>query len=88
MSNEEAQAIRQLIREELSGLADIQAADGVRIMRLEETAQTLLSITQNLVQLAQSHDERMDALTITVERLSNTVERYITARGNNGSGGQ
>jgi hypothetical protein len=88
MSEEEAQLIRQLIREELSGLVDIQAADGVRITRTEETAQTLLSITQNLVTLAQSHDERMDALTVTVERLSNTVERYITARGNNGSGGQ
>jgi len=95
MSNEEAQAIRQLIREELSGLARIQAADGVRITRVEETAQTLLSITQNLVQLAQSHDERLEALTVqqnaltlTVERLSNTVERYITARGNNGRGGQ
>jgi hypothetical protein len=88
MSEEEAKLIRQLIREELSGLVDIQAADGVRITRLEETAQTLLSITQNLVTLAQSHDERMDALTVTVERLSNTVERYITARGNNGSSGQ
>jgi hypothetical protein len=88
MSEEEAKLIRQLIREELSGLVDIQAADGVRITRVEETAQTLLAITQNLVTLAQSHDERMDALTVTVERLSNTVERYITARGNNGSGGQ
>jgi predicted membrane-bound mannosyltransferase len=88
MSEEEAQTIRQLIREELSGLVDIQAADGVRITRTEETAQTLLAITQNLVTLAQSHDERMDALTATVERLSNTVERYITARGNNGSSGQ
>jgi hypothetical protein len=88
MSDEEAKLIRQLIREELSGLVDIQAADGVRITRTEETAQTLLSITQNLVTLVHSHDERMDALTVTVERLSNTVERYITARGNNGSGGQ
>jgi hypothetical protein len=88
MSEEEAQTIRQLIREELSGLVDIQAADGVRITRVEETAQTLLSITQNLVTLVHSHDERMDALTVTVERLSNTVERYITARGNLGSGGQ
>lgn len=93
MSEEEAKLIRQLIREELSGLVDIQAADGVRITRVEETAQTLLSITQNLVTLAQSHDERLEALTVqqnaltvTVERLSNTVERYITARGNNGSG--
>ncbi len=95
MSDEEAQAIRQLIREELSGLVDIQAADGVRITRTEETAQTLLAITQNLVTLAQSHDARLEALAMqqtvlasTVERLSNTVERYITARGNNGSGGQ
>lgn len=88
MSEEEAKLIRQLIREELSGLVDIQAADGVRITRVEETAQTLLSITQNLVTLAQSHDERMEKLTLTVARLSNTVERYITARGNNGSGGQ
>jgi hypothetical protein len=88
MSEEEAQTIRQLIREELSGLVDIQAADGVRITRVEETAQTLLSITQNLVTLAQSHDARLEALTVTVERLSNTVERYITARGNLGSGGQ
>ncbi len=88
MSEEEAKLIRQLIREELSGLVDIQAADGVRITRTEETAQTLLSITQNLVTLVHSHDERMDALTVTVARLSNTVERYITARGNNGSGGQ
>jgi hypothetical protein len=88
MSDEEAKLIRQLIREELSGLVDIQAADGVRITRSEETAQTLLAITQNLVTLVHSHDERMDALTVTVERLSNTVERYITARGNNGSGGQ
>lgn len=88
MSEEEAKLIRQLIREELSSLVDIQAADGVRITRVEETAQTLLSITQNLVTLAQSHDERMEELTLTVARLSNTVERYITARGNNGSGGQ
>jgi hypothetical protein len=88
MSDEEAQTIRQLIREELSALVDIQAADGVRITRVEETAQTLLAITQNLVTLVQSHDDRMDALTVTVERLSNTVERYIAARGNNGSGGQ
>jgi hypothetical protein len=88
MSEEEAQTIRQLIREELSGLVDIQAADGVRITRVEETAQTLLAITQNLVTLAQSHDARLEALAVTVERLSNTVERYITARGNLGSGGQ
>jgi hypothetical protein len=65
MSDEEAKLIRQLIREELSGLVDIQAADGVRITRTEETAQTLLSITQNLVTLVHSHDERMDALTVT-----------------------
>ncbi len=95
MSEEEAQMIRRLIREELSGLVDAQAADGVRVTRLEETAQTLLGISQNLVTLAESHDERLKSLTAnvaglsgTVDRLSNTVERYITARGNNGSGGQ
>jgi hypothetical protein len=86
MTEEEAQLIRRLIREELSELVDIQAADSVRITRVEETAQTLLAISKNLVTLAQSHDERIEALTVTVARLSNTVERYITARGNNGSG--
>ncbi len=58
MTDEEAQLIRRLIREELSELFDIQATNNVRITRIEETAQTLLAIT-NIVTLAQSHDERI-----------------------------
>ncbi len=80
MSEEESQRIRQLIREELAEVASIQAADGVRITRLEETAQTLLAITQQLITLQVRHDERMD-------NLVRTVERYVLARGSNGSGG-
>lgn len=79
MTEAEAQQIRQLIREETDKLAEIQAADEVRIGRLEETAQTLLSITQNLVRLAQRHDERMDSLV-------RTIERFVQARGSNGTG--
>ncbi len=79
MTEEEAQQIRQLIREETNRIAEIQAADEVRIGRLEETAKTLLSISQNLVQLAQRHDERMDSLV-------RTVERFVQARGSNGDG--
>lgn len=80
MSEEEAQRIRQLIREEWAQVVSIQAADGVRITRLEETAQTLLAITQQLVALQVRHDERMD-------NLVRVVERYVLARGSNGSGG-
>ncbi len=80
MREEEAQRIRQLIREELAQVVSIQAADGVRMTRLEETAQTLLAITQQLVALQARHDERMD-------NLVRVVERYAMARGSNGSGG-
>ncbi len=80
MSEEEVQRIRQLIREELAKVVSIQAADGIRITRLEETAQTLLAITQQLVALQVLHDERMD-------NLVRAVERYVLARGSNGSGG-
>lgn len=80
MSEEEAQRIRRFIREELAQIGSIQAADGVRITRLEETAQTLLAITQQLVALQVRHDERMD-------NLVHTVERYVLARGSNGSDG-
>lgn len=78
MTEEEAQRIKQLLRGEARGLADAQAADSLRIGRLEETAKTLLAITQNLVLLAQRHDERMD-------NLVRTVERYVQARGSNGT---
>lgn len=80
MREEEAQRIRQLIREELAQVLSIQAADGVRMTRLEETAQTLLAITQQLVALQARHDERMD-------NLVRVVERYAMACGSNGSGG-
>jgi len=78
MSEEEAQRIRQFIHEELAQVVSIQAADGVRITRLEETAQTLLAITQQLVALQVRHDERMD-------NLVRTVERYVLARSSNAS---
>ncbi len=80
MSEEEAQRIRQFIHGELAQVVSIQAADGIRITRLEETAQTLLAITQQLVTLQVRHDERMD-------NLVRAVERYVLARGSNGSGG-
>lgn len=93
MTEEQEHRTRQLIRESLAELTDIQAADGIRVTRLEETAQTLLAITQNLVTLAQHNearmdrqDARMDRQDARMDKLVETIEQYVKGRGSNGTG--
>jgi hypothetical protein len=87
VSEEEVEQLKQLIRAELAGINTVREADAMRITRLEETAKTLLGISQNLVTLAQSHDERADRLDERVDKLAATIERYVTGgRGTNGTG--
>lgn len=86
MTEEQEHRTRQLIRESLAELADIQAADGIRVTRLEETAQTLLAITQNLVTLAQHNEARMDRHDARMDKLVETIEQYVKGRGSNGTG--
>lgn len=86
MTPEETEQLKQLIRAEIAGLNTVREADAMRITRLEETAKTLLAISQNLITLAQNHDERADRLDERVDKLAASVERYVTGRGTNGTG--
>ncbi len=51
-----------------------------RIARFERSYATIAGLLER-------HDTQLVALTDGLNRLTQTVDRYITARGNNGSGG-
>ena len=93
MTNEEIERTMQFILEQqastsakLDRMADIQAADAVRIGRLEDVVTTLTTTVQNLVSVVQTQSERMDSSDDRVNRLAETVDRYIKARGDGGNG--
>ncbi len=52
-----------------------------RIIRFERSYTTIAGLLER-------HDTQLVALTDGLNRLTQTVDRYIAARGNNGSGGQ
>lgn len=56
-----------------------KAESDARMKHLEATLTTVVETVQILVALAQTHEERMDSFV-------QTIERYMQARGNNGSG--
>ncbi len=65
-------------------LGELAARDGdkeQRIARFERSYTTIAGLLER-------HDTQLVALTDGLNRLTQTVDRYITARGNNGSGGQ
>ena len=68
-------------------LREVQAADAQRITRLEGAVTNLMETVQTLAQVAQAHSDRMDSTDERLDRLIATVDRYVTARGSNGSNG-
>ena len=56
-----------------------KAESDARMKQIEATLTTVVQTVQVLVELVQSHDARMDSFV-------QTIERYVQARGNNGSG--
>ena len=73
----------------LNKMVDIQAADAVRVGRLEDVVTTLTKTVGVLASVVESQSERMDSSDARVDRLAETVDRYIKARsnGSNGAGG-
>ena len=67
-------------------LVDIQAADAVRVGRLEGVVTTLTKTVEVLASVVQVQSERMDSSDARLDRLTDTVDRYIKARGNGGNG--
>jgi ABC-type transporter Mla subunit MlaD len=64
----------------MAELARRDADKEQRIARFERSYSTIAG-------LLEKHDDQLVALTDGLNRLTQTVERYITARGNNGSSG-
>jgi len=66
-----------------------QAQFSTNIGRLQEQQAHLSATVQVLVEVVQTQSERMDSADARVDRLAETVDRYIRARGNgsNGTGG-
>ncbi len=77
------------ITDKLNKMVDIQAADAVRVGRLEDVVATLTKTVGVLASVVQAQSERMDSSDARLDRLAETVDRYIKARGNgsNGTGG-
>jgi len=67
-------------------LVDIQAADAVRVGRLEGVVTTLTKTVEVLASVVQVQSERMDSSDARLDRLTDTVDRYIKARGNGSNG--
>lgn len=67
-------------------LVDIQAADAVRVGRLEGVVTTLTKTVEVLASVVQVQSERMDSADARLDRLTDTVDRYIKARGNGSNG--
>ncbi|HEX8071071.1 MAG TPA: hypothetical protein VF546_14035 [Pyrinomonadaceae bacterium] len=65
--------------EQIAALAAVQGAHDARIARFERSYTAI-------AELLQRHDSQIVALTGAVNQLTETVNRYITARGNNGQG--
>ncbi len=70
-----AERLTQLAEQEARNKADAAA----RFALLEQTVTTVVKTVQALVAVVESHEERMD-------NFVRTIERYVQARGNNGSG--
>jgi membrane protein involved in colicin uptake len=76
----ESDALAAKNRAESDALAAKNKAESdARMKHLEATLTTVVETVQILVALAQTHEERMDSFV-------KTIERYVQARGNNGSG--
>ncbi len=60
MTPEDVERIKRIFRDEISELATVEEANGIRISRLEETVQTLLDVLQN--KTTAKTDERPDDL--------------------------
>ncbi len=82
MTEEERQRQMDFILEQ-------QAQFSTNIGRLQEQQAQLSATVQILVEVVQTQSERMDSADARVDRLAETVDRYIKARGNgsNGAGG-
>lgn len=63
---------------QIGALASLQTSNDERIARFERS---YIAISD----LLQKHDGQLVALTDGLNKLTQTVERYISARGNNGS---
>ena len=82
MTDEERQRQMDFILEQ-------QAQFSTNLGRLQEQQAHLSATVQVLVEVVQTQSERMDSSDARLDRLAETVDRYIRARGNgsNGTGG-
>ena len=79
MTDEERQRQMDFILEQ-------QAQFTTNIQHLQEQQAHLSATVQVLVEVVQTQSERMDSADARVDRLAETVDRYIKARGNGSNG--
>ncbi len=65
-------------------LAELARRDSDKEQRIARFERSYVAIGELLAK----HDDQLVTVTDNVNKLTETVDRYITARGNNGSGGQ
>ncbi len=80
---EQQEQTQSVLAETQSVLAELAARDGDKEQRIARFERSYTAIAG----LLERHDTQLVALTDGLNRLTQTVDRYITARGNNGSGG-
>jgi ABC-type transporter Mla subunit MlaD len=81
---EQQQETQAVLGETQTILAELARRDSDKEQRIARFERSYVAIGELLAK----HDDQLVTVTDNVNKLTETVDRYITARGNNGSGGQ
>ncbi len=94
MTNDELENLMKFIverqAETAERMAEMNARQATMLERQDDHDERIARFERSYTVIAgllQKHDTQIEDLTTALNRLSATVERYISARGNNGSSG-